>query len=269
MSDSEQPMSSADGPAQPDKAPPAEEKHDSLRKRLSKPAAWTGGVLTALVVAAATAFGSGAVHRLFPPAHHSAPAVTIESSWLSGCGAQYLDETPAQAVASGNYSGVPEGGNQTIEIVNQTSSTERVVITGIRISLVARRPAPASGILVTNDACGGGGGGVTPRPFSVSFGSTPPEVTAQHEAGVPFVDFPYSISRTDPEVFNLNLLGSAIAEYTFTVKVFWVAAGQQYHTTLTNDGRDYEFIGSDPALRVYAPGSNPGVLTPVRPRGSA
>lgn len=132
-------MSSADGPAQPDKSPRAEEKHDSLKKRLSKPAAWTGGVLTALVVAAATAFGSGAVHRLFPPAHHSAPAVTIESSWLPGCGAEYLDETPAQAVASGNYSGVPEGGDQTIEIVNQTSSTERVVITGIRISLVARK----------------------------------------------------------------------------------------------------------------------------------
>ena len=223
-------------------------------------------MITAVVIAAATAFGTGLGQKLFPSATASSEVQISGELVAGGCQAQYLDETAAGAESTASYAGIPEGEGASIEITNQTPSDEAIVLTGLRVKVLRRTLAPASGILVAPDAmmCGGGGGGITPRPFNVDLGANPPLIVAEPLAGGPGeskppVSFPFPISQSDPEVFQLNLQDIP-GECTFIVQVTWVAAGQPGQTTLSNHGEGFRVIGPDSALPLYQYGTDPHVL---------
>ena len=258
-------MNSSGKPNEAEKDSSAKQTSDRGKHRLSKPAAWVGGVITALVIAAATAFGTGLIQRLFAP-----PNVQISGVLVAGsCQGQYLDKTAEEAESSASYTGIPEGVGASVEITNQTPSNEAVVLTGLSIKVLTRGPAPVSGIVVAPepDLCFGGGGGITPRPFRVDLETEPPLIVAEPLPGelgesLPPVSFPFSISQSDPEVFQLNL-EDIPGDCTFVVQVAWVAAGQAGQTTLSNHGQGFRVIGSDSAVPHYLYGTNLHVLMPA------
>ncbi len=92
-----------------------------------------------------------------------------------------------------------------ISITLQGASDDAVVLQGLRVIDLSREPAPASSVVV--DKCNGGGD-LYPRRFDVDLDSSPVQLVAQTgDVGIPgdgadpAIDFPYTISRTEPEVF--------------------------------------------------------------------
>lgn len=176
----------------------------------------------------------------------------------AGCGpVNYYNESPAQYEQHPRQGGrsVGEG---TIDITNQTSSDEAVLLTGLRIRVLQRRPVPATGIVVADGQCGGS---QTVRPFTTDLDKPAPVAIARpaEEApdspARPAVTFPFKILPGDPEVFELIASGTT-CDCTIAVEIDWVAAGRPGSTVLDNEGRGFPVLAAPglPAYRVDGPG---------------
>ena len=131
--------------------------------------------------------------------------------------------------------GVPAD-QRSIRITVQSAGDEAVLITGMSIVVRHREAAPDSGVFVTlGEGCGAH---VDIRFFRTDLSHRQPSVSPE-EAGK---DFPFSVSRSDPEVFQLDAF-EKVDRCTFDVQLDWTAAGRQGHTLLTNGGHHYELTG--------------------------
>ncbi|WP_189317782.1 hypothetical protein [Streptomyces brasiliensis] len=118
----------------------------------------------------------------------------------------------------------------------------------MHINITARRPKPGTGITVSRGECGGG---VSKRRFDVNLAATPPTFVAKPavddftgQVTSPTVDFPYKISLTDPEVFELDVTKACAGDCTFTVVLDWVADGKKGTSVLDNHGHSFRSINA-------------------------
>lgn len=263
-----------------------EPRHQQSRlvRVLRKPAAWLGAVATGVVIAVVGTLASGALHHAAPSSSPSPtvvlPASELQVSTVLGQAScrpppvEYLDQSVGQAESAGYaaYTGIPVGAGFYLGISNQTSSTEAILLTGLSVKMLHwAAAAPSAGILLRLSplSCGGGGGGVTPRYFSVAMAPSGAGAVVTASSG-PYgghaVRFPFYITSNDPEQFDLLFLGGS-GEYTFDIELHWIAAGHRGVTTLTNGGKGFRFIGSAPRLPLYQQGeTDPHALQPAAQR---
>lgn len=131
--------------------------------------------------------------------------------------------------------------DRSFEVTIQGRTQQSVILKDMRID-VTPRPALTGGIVVSM-AGGGCGGEVTPRHFDVDLAAKPPKLTPKpgenYGTITPAVSFPYTISLTDPEVFDLDPVMPCPTDCTFTLTLDWVADGKSGTTVLDNHGQGY------------------------------
>ncbi|MCC3770561.1 hypothetical protein, partial [Streptomyces sp. UNOC14_S4] len=193
-----------------------------------------------------TASASGPASDPLPPNLH----IQAEEA---GCDpVNHYDETPAQYKQNVRKNRRPVGPG-TIDITNQTSSDEAVLLTGMHVRFRQRRPAPTTGITVADGQCGGA---QTVRPFTTDLDRPSPVVVAEADPGGPGmpghppVTFPFKILPGDPEVFELTAHDTGY-DCVIAVEIDWVAAGKAGKTILDNDGQGFGVLATPgaPAYR--------------------
>ncbi|MBV1850120.1 hypothetical protein [Catellatospora tritici] len=132
---------------------------------------------------------------------------------------------------------VPAGQSQ-LNVTVQTDSAEAIILEEIRVRVLDRRELkPADGFVVTMP-CLQCGGGVIPRPFQVTLDDAEPVLRPLENAR----GFPYEVSLTDVEVFNLDLRDNA-CDCTFDLVLEWVSQGRHGSTVLDNGGAHFRMVG--------------------------
>ncbi|MEU6882808.1 transcriptional regulator [Streptomyces sp. NPDC046712] len=128
-----------------------------------------------------------------------------------------------------------DGGHMKIELTATGRTDESVVLNALHVRVVERgaplnRPAYFMG-----DGCGGG---ITPQTFDIDLDAQSP--LAKPVAGrdgdrtVPAKDFPYKVSTSDPQVFNLDVHTEAHVAAWYLV-VDW-STGERHGKVIVNDG---------------------------------
>ncbi|MEW2301554.1 serine protease [Streptomyces sp. NPDC006655] len=187
-----------------------------------------------------TAAGSSSASRAGAGgAHTAADDILVQKA--DYCPPYYYPGTIARYVmrAGSDYAATaPVEGPLVLDITNQTSSKEAVILSGIHILVRRRSPAPTSGITVQYSGCGGA---VIVRYFSVDLDAAQPKVVAEAGGGAdghaPPVRFPFSITPGDPEIFELTATGTQ--DCTFDIEIDWIAAGRPGKTILDNHGKHF------------------------------
>ncbi|GAA3516047.1 helix-turn-helix domain-containing protein [Actinocatenispora rupis] len=122
-----------------------------------------------------------------------------------------------------------------ISLTVQSAETESVLLTGLSVLVRGRRPAPTAGILVSFGECGAH---LPIRYFATDVGRSQPAVGP--EPGTP--DFPFTVSRTDPEEFQIDV-ANRMDDCTFDLVLRWTAKGRPGRTVLDNGGHHYQLSG--------------------------
>ncbi|HEX6353085.1 hypothetical protein [Actinophytocola sp.] len=124
------------------------------------------------------------------------------------------------------------------------------ILTGIRVNLVSRA-ALTSRTVVSIGQCGAP---APPRYFSVDLAPTPPRVRAlpgeeMDDEGnfvpVDAVDFPFTVSETDPEIFDLKVEPGPVCDCQWTATLSYVQAGRSYTTTIDDGGKPFHAVPTD------------------------
>jgi hypothetical protein len=130
------------------------------------------------------------------------------------------------------------------------NSTRATILTGIRINLVSRASLTSKTALWLGEC----GGVAPPRPFSVDFATTPPRVKpvpgeSVDPSGnvVPTkpVSFPFTVSETDPEIFDLSVEPGPVCDCLWTASLSYTQAGRAYTTIIDDGGRPFHAVPTD------------------------
>ncbi|MFE6742341.1 hypothetical protein [Streptomyces tubercidicus] len=143
------------------------------------------------------------------------PELTAYAPGVDGCTPRYHDarlselhEHPEKIDRSGVMIPTAELW-PSINITLQAKTSEAIVVTGAKISVLSTRPLPERGAVVDGEC----GGGIDQRAFDIDLRTNPAslkptvERTAQGEV-IRSRDFPFKVSSGDPEqfMFNVNTL---------------------------------------------------------------
>ncbi|MGW1871537.1 helix-turn-helix domain-containing protein [Streptomyces mauvecolor] len=114
-----------------------------------------------------------------------------------------------------------DGGDLKLELTATGKSQDSVVITGVNVRVVGRE-AP---LKWTAYSMGSGcGGNIVPRSFDIDLDAaqpvSKPVAGQQADAVVPAKDFPFKVSTTDPEVFDLEVHTEA-HDVSWYLEVAW------------------------------------------------
>src|SRR5262249_36130974 len=131
---------------------------------------------------------------------------------------------------------VPVGESE-LDITIQTDSSEAITLQDIRVRTISRASAAPAGFVMTVP-CQGCGAQIFTRPFQVNLDSAQPLLKPLENIR----GFPYEVSLTDVEVFNLDLKNNG-CDCTFDLELDWVARGRPGQTILDNGGRHFRMVG--------------------------
>ncbi|MBX7547046.1 helix-turn-helix transcriptional regulator [Streptomyces sp. NPDC004232] len=213
---------------------------------------------------AASASPSGTSSAGGPSASHSASgssggadsaapplAVTTHPySWESPCSQHYLiDRAPSDVSPPPLEQDAPawvavhkavSAGEQFVTLTVQGTGGNTVVLEGLSVRMAGRR-AP----LAWNDyAMGypgvGCGGGVPTRSFTVALDALRPQVVP--ESG--HQDFPFKVSRTDPEVLHVTADASAY-DVSWYLELAWSSGGRHGTLLIGDEGRPFRTSGDN------------------------
>ncbi|MEV7285637.1 helix-turn-helix transcriptional regulator [Streptomyces sp. NPDC093252] len=177
--------------------------------------------------------GGGAVDAGVPPL-----AVTTRPyTWEGPCSQHYLiDRAPAEVGPPpveqdapawvGAYRAV-SAGEQVLSLTVQGTGADTVVVEGLAVRVVGRDTPLAWNDYVMGVGCGGD---VPVRPFSVALDGARPEVVA----GAGQRDFPFKVSESDPEVFEITADASAY-DVSWYLELRW-SSGERGGTVVVDDG---------------------------------
>ncbi|WP_405937393.1 helix-turn-helix domain-containing protein [Streptomyces sp. NBC_00726] len=145
-----------------------------------------------------------------------APTVTISSyNWEEPCGQYYLlgqdpatvppppppNSTRGWARALGGV----DGGAMKLELTVQGTSAQAVVLTGLRVKVLSQRAPVQQPAFSMGEGCGSG---IEPQSFDVDLDDSRPALRPvagkQGDETVPAKDFPFRVSSSDVEVFDLD-----------------------------------------------------------------
>lgn len=256
-----------------------------IRQRLRKLGVW--GVVCVLLVTVAIAAGKGVLGviedkarevtaAIFdgdrnPPAA-SGPLVTIvdigqtpkNGGWIIP-GMSYDRLGPVAALDPDKPAAWKDWEAQTgavralymsLEIALQATSAKTMLLTGLDIKVLHRRP-PLAGLLLASQASGGP---VDVRRFEVDLDSATPTVNAfeehyeQDENGLwtrP-ADFPFKVSEADPEYFRIEF-ATTTCDCELVGMLHWIADGRKGTTQIDNGGKPFRITARTAMTSWYTP----------------
>lgn len=124
-----------------------------------------------------------------------------------------------------------------IRFTVQSDSDHAAVLTGMTIDVLKQEALTSRTIIMAGDGCGGA---LEPRLFGVDFNTSPPKITAlpgRDDNGdtVPGVKFPFTVSASDPEVFDLVVQAGPVDDIQWHATISYTLNGEA-HTTIVDDG---------------------------------
>ncbi|MET9656440.1 helix-turn-helix transcriptional regulator [Streptomyces sp. NPDC006510] len=179
---------------------------------------------------------------------------TISSyNWDSPCGQHYVlnqgpDDVPPPPPPQDYRSwaralGGVDGGRMLLEITVQGKSEEAVVLRGLHVRTLSRKaPLPWSAYSM-GEGCGSG---ITPQSFDVDLDDNRPTLTPvagqQGDTRVPPKDFPFRVSSTDVEVFDLDahVEGHDVSWY---LELEWSSGGREGTLRIDDGGKPFRTSG--------------------------
>jgi hypothetical protein len=255
------------------KAPARSPQGAQPRSRFAS--AWVAGVAGTVVATVLAGIATGWLNRvpgLNPdtPADTSEPFTTSVEIDKDDCStAWYVPKAPSDINFSGpiqqqdgtikgygngwdSFTAAADGSPASpltalLSIQGKTSTA--VVINRLDIRTVQRRPAPNGTIL--GNPCGGA---LTYRWLAVDLDNIPPRITAelnkeyekQHPEMSPqsrqSIQFPYKISSTDPEVFQIEA-ETVYCDCEWVAVLSWQSAGRSGTKIIDNHGKPFRTIG--------------------------
>ncbi|MGY1635410.1 hypothetical protein ACI78V_02000 [Geodermatophilus sp. SYSU D00742] len=209
-----------------------------------------GGATVVGLVSGALAIEGWIGERLAPPLTVSAQHLTTgpcAPGWVVPQPPEALGEVPpaydpaepdARLRWIEEHGGV-DAGVTTAEVTVQGTSGTAVILTGLRVDVV-RREEPLQGTNVA-EVCGDA---FHARYFSVDLDDEPPDVAPSEDRRAEVeqgqsppdpVDFPYTVTESDPELFSIVAWTEACyCEWTATLE--WRVGDEEGETTITDDG---------------------------------
>ncbi|MET4647739.1 plasmid maintenance system antidote protein VapI [Streptomyces atratus] len=198
---------------------------------------------------AATSGGQGAGARK-QGSGGAAPDVTISSyNWEAPCGQHYLldqkpDSVPPPPAPQDTRGwakalGGVDGGDMLLELTVQGRSGQAVVLHGLHVRVLSREAPLAWPAYSMGEGCGGG---ITPQSFDVDLDDNRPTLTpvAGEHAGtpVPPKDFPFRVTSTDVEVFDLDahVEGHDVSWY---LELEWSSGGNDGTLRIDDGGKPF------------------------------
>lgn len=225
---------------------------------------WAGLVAVAVVLGGVGGFLAWALPRgddsrdPVPPTPSAGDAkpITIDVSRWGGP-SYFLNKSPAEvtppptdAFASRDEwlqeNGGVDAGQTYVNIVVQGSSQLAVVLTGLDVEVLRRRPPPR-GIWIGPS----GSSGLDRRLFTINLDAPRPAarfvdnpVTPRSE---PSIDFPYSVSDTDPEVFVL-IASSRRCDCLWRARLRWSSGGRSGAIRIDENGKPFRTVSTRQAV---------------------
>lgn len=188
--------------------------------------------------------GAGAHSRGVPV------AATISSyNWESPCGQYYLlDRDPGTVVPPpppqdrrswARALGGVDGGDMKLELTIQGISQEAVVLHGLHVRVLSRNAPLEWSSYSMGEGCGGG---ITPQSFDIDLDEgrprSKPVAGEDRGAVVPAKDFPYRVSSTDVEVFDVNAHVEG-HDVTWYLELEWSSGDQSGTLRIDDNGEPF------------------------------
>ncbi|WP_405441384.1 helix-turn-helix domain-containing protein [Streptomyces niveus] len=132
--------------------------------------------------------------------------------------------------------GAVSSGSQYIELAIQGTGVETVVLKGLNVRVVGSDAPLAWNDFATGVGCGGG---VTTRAFAVDLDAGRPSVVTKGGQR----DFPYKVSESDPEVFQIS--ANASARYvSWYLELEWSSGGREGTLRIDDQGKPFRTSGA-------------------------
>ncbi|MET9558142.1 helix-turn-helix transcriptional regulator [Streptomyces sp. NPDC006645] len=132
--------------------------------------------------------------------------------------------------------GAVSSGSQFIELAVQGTGAETVVLKGLNVRVVGSEAPLAWNDFATGVGCGGG---VTTRAFAVDLDAGRPTVVTKGGQR----DFPYKVSESDPEVFQIS--ANASARYvSWYLELEWSSGGREGTLRIDDQGQPFRTSGA-------------------------
>ncbi|MFI5749699.1 helix-turn-helix domain-containing protein [Streptomyces sp. NPDC051644] len=202
-------------------------------------------------VSASTGHGAGAGEGPGAQTGGGVPLnATISSyNWEAPCGQYYVldqkpDDVPPPPAPQDTRGwaralGGVDGGHMLLELTVQGGSGQAVVLHGLHVRELSRNaPLPWSAYSM-GEGCGGG---ITPQSFDIDLDDSRPALTpvAGEQAGkpVPPKDFPFRVTSTDVEVFDLDVHveGHDVSWY---LELEWSSGGREGTLRIDDGGKPF------------------------------
>ncbi|WP_433369263.1 hypothetical protein [Streptosporangium sp. CA-115845] len=134
-----------------------------------------------------------------------------------------------------------DGFESDVAVTFQGKTDAVVVLQKVQVR-VSERKKPNGVAVSTNGGCGG----VTPRNFSIDLDRPNPRASAVpgDDLGmpVPAVDFPFRISKSEPEV--LHFFGTTReCDCSWRIEISWTGEGKSGTEIIDNHGRPFRTVG--------------------------
>ncbi|MER6105606.1 helix-turn-helix transcriptional regulator [Streptomyces sp. NPDC001832] len=202
-------------------------------------------------VSASTGHGSGAGAGSGPQTGGGMPlSATISSyNWEEPCGQYYvLDQKPNDVPPPpppqdtrgwARALGGVDGGQMLLELAVQGKSDEAVVLQGLHVRTLFRKAPLQWSAYSMGEGCGSG---ITPQSFDIDLDDSQPAVTPvagqQGDERVPPKDFPFRVTSTDVEVFDLDVHveGHDVSWY---LELDWSSGGREGTLRIDDGGKPF------------------------------
>ncbi|WP_406420460.1 helix-turn-helix domain-containing protein [Streptomyces sp. NBC_00873] len=175
---------------------------------------------------------------------------TISSyNWDAPCGQYYvLDQKPNEVPPPpapqdtrgwARALGGVDGGSLLLELTVQGKSDQAVVLQGLHVRTLSRKEPLAWSAYSMGEGCGSG---ITPQSFDIDLDDSRPTLTPvagrQGDKRVPPKDFPFRVSSTDVEVFDLNahVDGHDVSWY---LELEWSSGGREGTLRIDDGGKPF------------------------------
>ncbi|MER5885666.1 helix-turn-helix domain-containing protein [Streptomyces sp. NPDC001941] len=170
-------------------------------------------------------------------------------NWELPCGENYLmDRKPDEVVPPpapqdahrwAGTLGAVQGGSMYLQLTATGKLDRAAVLNGLHVRMVGRSQPLDWDVYTLDNGCGGG---ITPQTFDVDLDAGRPVARAvagtDGELKVPAKDFPYKVSASDPQVFNLDLhtKGHDVSWY---LELDWSLGDRHGTLRIDDDGKPF------------------------------
>lgn len=205
-----------------------------------------------------TALGVGLFQWTAATLDTAPPLTAVLRSPESDCG---LFALPSQSLAvlpehtSLTEAWVYEQGGATVksvfDLIVQGQADQTVILNDLRVVDLTERPVPRDWVELNK--CPAAGGDVDIREFQLDLGDPSPEVVSVGAEGEAAVEFPFTVSRDEPEVFRVSTWATSVdCLCTWNLALDWTSEGDVGSLPVSHDsGQIRTAVVNDATLPYY------------------